>query len=441
VPGLRVALCRECGGYNTREGKKPARPATRFQLPAPAPYPAGDGLRAPHMGVKHGTRSPFPRRIVADAGDTRGGRREGHRSGGRSPQRMGGYRGSNRSCRCGGRSRSPGSNWAIEPTRSRPEIARLVPSTLEGVLLQARTLKAVSEFDLERSPRARRRHDELVTNMIAPLERLSLPPANSEPNEERPAEDWAAIDRPESPRGLHRRLFDEPMTEAERRLDARLDRLANYEAQIDPVLTLLAEHERLIDRSESVYRAAFEIKATLPDDIRAGKVPLDLPGGIMRFASEERLMRYLDACRRLAEVFAEAGGYRDDDGVVREVGLDYVREWSEKAIEDFRAGKAKIEEARVASGSVALFQQGDDLVKQAEEIEDRACSTQAISLAGLLAQIERLRRLADIGDDDPLITTIIAGIKGLVGNPISDEGDDGEPEVIGFGEPEEGGAA
>jgi hypothetical protein len=54
---------------------------------------------------------------------------------------------------------------------------------------------------------------------------------------------------------------------------------------------------------------------------------------------------------------------------------DCVREWSEKAIKDFRAGKAKIQEAPEASGSVALFQQGDDLVKQADEIEDRACST------------------------------------------------------------------
>jgi hypothetical protein len=29
-------LCRECGGYKTRKGKKPARLTARYQLPAPA---------------------------------------------------------------------------------------------------------------------------------------------------------------------------------------------------------------------------------------------------------------------------------------------------------------------------------------------------------------------------------------------------------------------
>jgi hypothetical protein len=28
------ALCRECGGYNTRKGKKPAGPLAGYQLPA-----------------------------------------------------------------------------------------------------------------------------------------------------------------------------------------------------------------------------------------------------------------------------------------------------------------------------------------------------------------------------------------------------------------------
>jgi hypothetical protein len=30
-------LSRECGGYNTRKGKKPAGPQAGYQLPAPAP--------------------------------------------------------------------------------------------------------------------------------------------------------------------------------------------------------------------------------------------------------------------------------------------------------------------------------------------------------------------------------------------------------------------
>ena len=36
-------VCRECGGYKTREGKKPAGPRAGYQLPVPALF-AGDGL-------------------------------------------------------------------------------------------------------------------------------------------------------------------------------------------------------------------------------------------------------------------------------------------------------------------------------------------------------------------------------------------------------------
>src|SRR5205823_308195 len=50
VPGFRVALCRECGGYNTREGKKPARLMPRFQAPG-ARADRGHGLRADLLGA------------------------------------------------------------------------------------------------------------------------------------------------------------------------------------------------------------------------------------------------------------------------------------------------------------------------------------------------------------------------------------------------------
>jgi hypothetical protein len=158
----------------------------------------------------------------------------------------------------------------------------------------------------------------------------------------------------------------------------------------DPVLTLFAEHERLIDRSESVYRAASEIEAALPDDVQSGRVPVEMLSGILGFKSEESLKKVTDSRMSLAETRFRLYPADGDE-------RDCVREWSEKAIKDFRTGKAKIAAAREASGCEALFQQADDLDKQADEIEGRACNTQAVSLAGLLAQIERLRRLVDIG--------------------------------------------
>jgi hypothetical protein len=183
----------------------------------------------------------------------------------------------------------------------------------------------------------------------------------------------------------------------------------------DPVLTLFAEPERLVDRYDSVYYcAACEIEATLPDDVGEGRVLIEmLDGGTLGFRSEELLKGLLDSRMSLAETRFR---HYPEDGDER----DPVREWSEKAIKDFRTGKANIAAVREASGCEALFRQASDLDKQADEIVNRACNMQAVSLAGLLAQIERLRHLAAIGFDvDPLIDTIIAGIKGLSPQPAA----------------------
>jgi hypothetical protein len=53
------------------------------------------------------------------------------------------------------------------------EIAKLVASSLEGILWQARILKRLGVYDLEIDARPRRCHNALIANIIAGLKRLS----------------------------------------------------------------------------------------------------------------------------------------------------------------------------------------------------------------------------------------------------------------------------
>jgi hypothetical protein len=146
--------------------------------------------------------------------------------------------------------------------------------------------------------------------------------------------------------------------------------------------------------------ASFTSSAAMTARIKAMEVSVELPFGVRTFGTEQDLNEYIATYVRMVETIAK----------YRSVDLDYLREWSEKALADFRAGKMKIEEAREISGCEALYREADDHQERADELEDRLWETQATSLPGVLGQIALLREWIHY----PSLDAIIAGIKALV---------------------------
>jgi hypothetical protein len=176
------------------------------------------------------------------------------------------------------------------------------------------------------------------------------------------------------------------------------------EAAEDPLLAMLKERARLHQLAARAQSAGEEIELELPDDVQLGVVKVKLPDGDCSCRTEEDVNRSVSVRVRLVETFAKYGS---------DVDRDYLREWSEGALEQYRAGKAAIEAAREASGCAAAYRQAETLRDMADELQDRICETQAISLAGVLGQLALLRD-DDGGIDDQLIDSIVAGVKALV---------------------------
>jgi hypothetical protein len=89
---------------------------------------------------------------------------------------------------------------------------------------------------------------------------------------------------------------------------------------------------------------------------------------------------------------------------------DY-KDFSIRAILQFRDGKAKIDAAREASGCDALYREAEALGERVKAIYERIVATPARSFAGLLGQLDLLR---DATGEHKFVDTIIAGIKALV---------------------------
>jgi hypothetical protein len=197
-------------------------------------------------------------------------------------------------------------------------------------------------------------------------------------------------------------------------------------ASDDPVVKMLAEHKRLYSLAGRARTAALEIVSRLPENVQRLRVTVDFPDGSFSYIAESDLQRSMDVRVKLEEALAKLAKCRGD------TDHDYVCEWSERAIQQFREGKSAIKAAREASGCEALYREEEQLHDQATEVRNRIVETQATSLAGVLAQLELFKEelLQDTHSFD-FIDTIAAGIKRLAeGEKAS------EPEIIGFGEPE-----
>jgi hypothetical protein len=127
------------------------------------------------------------------------------------------------------------------------------------------------------------------------------------------------------------------------------------------------------------------------------------------------LLRYLAAHRRLYVAINKIRDYkppeRDSPEVEQELIEEFDRAYTDDALRQFREGKAKIDAVREASGCEALFREAHALVEQGEDLDLQIERTVATSFAGVLAQLEVLRE--NLGDN-PLLETIITGIKALL---------------------------
>src|ERR1700730_8831322 len=214
-------------------------------------------------------------------------------------------------------------------------------------------------------------------------------------------------------------------------------------AATDPLLSLLAERERLDHLYTRNQDAIDQLEATLPEGITCGKVPVSLPDGAFWFLSEKDLEESTDRRVKLVEAFTVDGKPPDftpdpsDSPEMRNAQermaamynavASSENTWPERAREEFWARKARIAELREEAGLEALYRKADDLESQLWRLDERVWQSQATSFAGLLGPLELFRSdygEFDDGDGDKnKLDTIIAGVKALV--PGAGEPDEG----------------
>jgi hypothetical protein len=191
----------------------------------------------------------------------------------------------------------------------------------------------------------------------------------------------------------------------------------------DPLLPLIAERGRLYKLECEIRDRGEEILHTLPKNVIEEKVSITFAAGFTKpgsfdFRTERDVEIFVEAIRKIT--------WRD-----RSIPhWDYI---VVHLLDDFRAArKVQIEDVLEAAGAAALLREADALVDQAYEMHTKICDTPASSFPALLYQLELLREHLEVPD---LLDTIIAGAKRLSAAASAEE--KAEPEVIGFGEPEE----
>lgn len=219
-------------------------------------------------------------------------------------------------------------------------------------------------------------------------------------------------------------------TEAQEALLETLLRIDDFEsgggtAADDPVLAMIEEHNRLADLANETEERAGEILLALPEDIQFRRVMIDLPKGAVACHSYKQLTQQIFLAEidgALPELTPAQAGADDDvvhakirafiNGVGDRCDARDYKDFSVRAILQFRDGKAKIDAAREASGCDALYREAEALGERVKAIYDRIVTTPARSLDGLLGQLDLLRDAT--AGEHKFVDTIIAGIKALV---------------------------
>jgi len=137
------------------------------------------------------------------------------------------------------------------------------------------------------------------------------------------------------------------------------------ELAADPVVAMLAERERLCDLAAETLAAAEEIEMTLAEKLRGG------------------------APDSFADRSSPSGRCENN-----------VRE---------------------TSGCAALLRETDALYGQVDALDERIWETPAISIAGILGQLDRVKEAVRLQEDcEVLIDTIIGGIRQLTRQGFDD---------------------
>jgi hypothetical protein len=176
-------------------------------------------------------------------------------------------------------------------------------------------------------------------------------------------------------------------------------------ANTDPLLPMIAEHERLLALCEDAERRAKEIKSTLPKDVVEGKASITVFIGfdkphIFHFKTEREAENFAKSLRVLLWA--------------REHERPSAEHWDRivtQLVSDFRtARKAQIEDVLEASGCAALEREAEALDEEVYELRVKILATPARSLSALFYQLELARPEVDY---EGLVDTIIAGVKRL----------------------------
>lgn len=181
----------------------------------------------------------------------------------------------------------------------------------------------------------------------------------------------------------------------------------------DPLIGLIRERDRLFRLADQVEKRARAIESTLPDDVRQKKVRISLLGVLEEEFSEKELNNFFAIFKLAIEVQRKCDPQGPRVTTSEEARLDHI---TERALVEFRAGLAKIHEAREASGCEALYREAEAIEERAYQIHDQVVETPAQSFDGLLWQLEFAR---DHLDFEGLTDTLIAGVKRLAGGACS----------------------
>jgi hypothetical protein len=198
---------------------------------------------------------------------------------------------------------------------------------------------------------------------------------------------------------------------------------------IDPVLALIAEGNRLAALRIAASGRGDEIYDALPEDIREGKVRVSfsdsevgrLLGRHSGFTSEAHLHRWVRVHREVATVCVrfdvEKGRIGAEALAAEEAEFDrYIG--LDQALAQLRAGQAEIKAIREASGYEAHYREAEALDERADVIFNQICDTPPRTLAGAIAMLELASELASGEDSCPietksLINTANAGLRDM----------------------------
>jgi hypothetical protein len=168
-------------------------------------------------------------------------------------------------------------------------------------------------------------------------------------------------------------------------------RSAPTDTAADPILDLVAEHRRLLERAAHFEEQGDERYFALPDDLRRlPRIMLSVirPNGAKHQTPFEFLTR------------DELEEWLNDKRLTEEQRARYIAEWE--------ADKEALDAAKASTGCLPFYRQAEAIEAEAYRLYDRIQALPARTVPGVIVQVETL-----LVDPDEAVQTVLAGLRDI----------------------------